>query len=283
MLSIIPTPCVVLDLETTGLDSRSDEIIEIGFCKILGNEPKMTAESFVVRPSRAIPDEIAELTGITNELVAEAPEINDVLPDFIKSINGLTVVSYNSSFDTSFLAAAAAKMNIYFTPDQFCLLRMARKNWPMSPGHSLTEICEFLKIDVELSAHRALGDVVRSIRLIQAAQSRHERNIKIEIKIKKSRATNEQGIKLPTAKNFKLSNPELFDFWPDHLYGKLWTSPDREDINLYAPGFMGGAGLVGHFPKTDNQELGQMIQDGTSIKVKKHGTVDQGITLILTT
>lgn len=93
---------IILDLETTGLHPKHDEIIEIGAIKFIDNVP---VESFrgLVKPTEEITQEITAINGITNEDVANAPSIVEVLPHFIKFIGKHTLIAHNVSFDLDFL------------------------------------------------------------------------------------------------------------------------------------------------------------------------------------
>ena len=98
------TFCIV-DLETTGGSAENSAITEIGAVKVRGGESLGTFHS-LVNPGEPVPAFIRLLTGITNELVAEAPEINAVLPSFIEFCRGTVLVAHNARFDVSFLNAA---------------------------------------------------------------------------------------------------------------------------------------------------------------------------------
>ncbi len=92
----------VIDLETTGLDPRNCEIIELGAARYENGSLK---EKFsqLVKPSAPIPEEIIRLTGIDNDMVKAAPSIDSVFEDFQKRLEGSTwVVGHNISFDLSF-------------------------------------------------------------------------------------------------------------------------------------------------------------------------------------
>jgi DNA polymerase III epsilon subunit family exonuclease len=100
------TSYVVFDLETTGL-SRKDEIIEIGAIKVVdGNEVSSFAE--LVKPEYPIPPFATIISGITNEMVADARKITDVLADFLMFIDGFVLVGHNiASFDIPFIKRVA--------------------------------------------------------------------------------------------------------------------------------------------------------------------------------
>ena len=98
------TFCVV-DLETTGGSPGADEITEIGAVKVRMGEVVGTMDT-LVKPARPIPAFIRILTGITDEIVAEAPRIDEVLPAFLEFAGGCVLVAHNARFDVGFLNAA---------------------------------------------------------------------------------------------------------------------------------------------------------------------------------
>ncbi|MDD4495812.1 MAG: PHP domain-containing protein, partial [Eubacteriales bacterium] len=98
---------VVFDIETTGLYAERDKITEIGAVRIVNGEITQEFCSFV-NPGIPIPSEITSLTGITDEMVADAPPIREVIKEFIKFAGESTLVAHNASFDISFIRKAAS-------------------------------------------------------------------------------------------------------------------------------------------------------------------------------
>ena len=93
---------VVFDLETTGFSSIKDKIIEIGAVKV---ENGVITDKFstFVNPKVPIPFEITNLTGITDDMVMEAPDIETILPQFLEFVGDAVLVAHNASFDVSFI------------------------------------------------------------------------------------------------------------------------------------------------------------------------------------
>ena len=87
----IPNKYIAFDIETTGLDSMYDEIIEIGAIKIEDGK-EIETFSTLIKPEYEIDEFITELTGITNEMVIDAPKINEVLPKFMDFINDSVIL-----------------------------------------------------------------------------------------------------------------------------------------------------------------------------------------------
>ena len=93
---------VVFDLETTGFSSAKDKIIEIGAVKVENGEITDKYSTFV-NPKIPIPFRITQLTSITDEMVMESPEIETILPQFLKFVGDAVLVAHNASFDVSFI------------------------------------------------------------------------------------------------------------------------------------------------------------------------------------
>ena len=158
-----PGSYVVFDLETTGLDGAHDEIIEIGACKIIDGKIVELFSTFV-NPNKHISKEITELTGITNDMVKDAPTINYVLPDFYKFCYGSTIVGHNVQFDMSFIYTAGRKFAYNFDNPLMDTLEMARKKVPGLRNYKLGTVAEKLSVSLE-NAHRAVHDATATAKV----------------------------------------------------------------------------------------------------------------------
>ncbi len=110
-------PFCVLDLETTGATAIDCEITEIGAVKFLGGDPAGTFQT-LVNPGSEIPPFITVLTGITQAMVIEAPDIGEALPSFLEFIGDAVIVGHNVRFDMSFLNAAAVRLGYGTLPNR---------------------------------------------------------------------------------------------------------------------------------------------------------------------
>ena len=102
---------VAFDLETTGLSSQNDRIIEIGAVILKKGEEIDRFQTFV-DPERPLERKIVELTGITEEMLQGAPKIEEVLPKFLDFIGGRVLVAHNSDFDTGFIRAECQRQGL---------------------------------------------------------------------------------------------------------------------------------------------------------------------------
>ena len=158
-----PGKYVVFDLETTGLDPLKEEIIEIGACKIVDGRIDKTFSTFV-KPSKHIPREITELTGIDDNMVKDAPTINYVMPDFYKFCDGATIVAQNTAFDMSFIHNIAKKLSYNFDHETMDTMVMARNKLPGLKNYKLGTIVDALGISLE-NAHRAIHDATATAKV----------------------------------------------------------------------------------------------------------------------
>ena len=162
--AIEDTTFVVFDLETFGLNSHKNEIIEIGAIKLKGTRIVDTFSSFV-NPNKIIPKRISELTHITQDMVDNAPTIEDVLPKFLEFTKDAVMVAHNSAFDMGFIRRDAKKyMGIDYKPPIIDTLQMARDLYPDLKGYNLDRLNKTFKLSLE-NHHRAIDDAQSTAKL----------------------------------------------------------------------------------------------------------------------
>ena len=148
----------VFDLETTGLSpSYGDRITEIGAIKLSGNKLCGVFQT-LINPERNIPEKIVEITGITNEMVADKPTISQVLPLFMDFIGDDTLVAHNAKFDTSFLRYELKECGINKNFETFCTLLASRKEVKTSANFKLSTLKNHFNLKPMGAMHRALSD-----------------------------------------------------------------------------------------------------------------------------
>jgi DNA polymerase-3 subunit alpha (Gram-positive type) len=147
---------VVFDVETTGLSAVYNKIIELAGVKIHRGEVISKFESFV-NPHEPISDLITDITGITDDMVKDAPEIDVVLKDFYSFIEGHTLVAHNASFDMGFLHMGYKKLDLEVKNPVLDTLELARFLYPEMRNHRLNTLCKKLEIEL-LNHHRAVYD-----------------------------------------------------------------------------------------------------------------------------
>ena len=147
---------VAFDLETTGLSSEKDTIIEIGAVLFSGGKEQKRFQTFV-DPQRKLDPEIINLTGITDEMLVGAPKIEEVLPQFLEFVGGRIVVAHNAKFDTSFIKEACRKQEIPYELTAVDTLSLAQQLMPELNRHKLDFVAKALKLP-GFNHHRAVDD-----------------------------------------------------------------------------------------------------------------------------
>lgn len=147
---------VVFDIETTGLSNKKNNITEIGAVKV-ENGIITDKWSTFVNPREPIPPNIVDLTGITDDMVKDAPKIEEVLGGFFDFCKGRVLVAHNAAFDTGFIKEAAKKHGFEYN---FCVLdtlMLARCMYPDLPNFRLDTLARHLHVILD-NHHRAVDD-----------------------------------------------------------------------------------------------------------------------------
>lgn len=146
----------IVDIETTGGHASANGITEIGIC-IHDGANVIKRYQTLVNPGREIPVYIRALTGISNEMVAEAPKFKTVAQDVYELLHDKIFVAHNVNFDYSFLRHHLATAGYTLNCNKLCTVRLSRKILPGLLSYSLGKLCTHLDIPNE-ARHRAAGD-----------------------------------------------------------------------------------------------------------------------------
>ena len=149
---------VAFDLETTGLSSKNDRIIEIG-AVILKNGQEIDRFQTFVDPQRKLDKKIVDLTGITDEMLAGAPSLEEVLPEFLKFVGGRVLVAHNSDFDTGFIREACLRLGYPYHYTAADTLILSQNLLPQLNKFKLDIVANALSLP-EFNHHRAADDAV---------------------------------------------------------------------------------------------------------------------------
>lgn len=154
----LPDDYVVLDLETTGISWYRDTIIEFGAVRVRDRKPVATFQQ-LVNPMRPLHWRITQLTGITNDMLAPAPDLDDVLPAFLDWCDDDTLIGHNiNRFDIKFIDIAAARLLNRHVPNPVIdTLDMSRAMFPAERHHRLVDLIQRFDI-ADVEEHRALAD-----------------------------------------------------------------------------------------------------------------------------
>ena len=266
----IPTDYVVLDLETTGLDPTWNEIIEIGAIRVR-NLDIVDTFSQLIKPSEPIDDFIAELTGITNEMVADAPSIEEVLPGFLQFVGNDIVVGHNVNFDINFLYDNCVQILGHgFTNDYVDTMRLSRRLFPEERHHRLSDLEKRFSLHNE-AAHRALSDVMLTNQCLEYLRSYVlDNGIDLKALLRRSHKSLSAKDIIATTDEFDESSPiyqKVFVFT-----GTLERMPRKDAMQIVVN--LGGICGDGVNKKTNYLVLGNndfctTIKGGKSAKHKK--------------
>ncbi len=154
----------VVDIETTGGQSSENKITEIA---IINTDGEKIIEEFstLINPERSIPSQITYLTGITNEMVKDAPKFYEVAKKIVEMTSGHVFVAHNVFFDFNFIKHEFSELGYSFQAEKICTVRMSRKILPGHASYSLGKLCNDLGIPLK-NRHRAMGDAKATCELL---------------------------------------------------------------------------------------------------------------------
>lgn len=162
-ISDFPSDYTVIDIETTGLSIHSNEIIEISALKVR-DDKVIEKFSSLIKPEGHINSFISKLTGITNEMVQEAPAITEVLPAFTKFLDNDCILGHNVHFDINFIYTNLKKYFNKELPNSYTdTMKLSRKYCKL-PSHRLSYLAEKFGISTE-GHHRALNDCIMTFEI----------------------------------------------------------------------------------------------------------------------
>lgn len=147
---------VFLDLETTGATATHDRVTEVGLIEV-DNGRFVREWSSLVNPGMSIPPGIQALTGISNDMVAQAPRFEEIARELYEAIDGRVLIAHNARFDYGFLKNEFRRLGKTFTAPVLCTVKLSRKLFPQHPRHNLDSLMMRHGINCD-ARHRALGD-----------------------------------------------------------------------------------------------------------------------------
>ncbi len=149
-------PLVFLDIETTGMGPPHARITEIGALRV--EEGKVVGTfSQLLNPEQNVPWYITKLTGITDEMLWDAPTFAAITNDLDVFLDGAIFVAHNVNFDYSFIKSEYQRQGAQFNMDRFCTVQLSRRLYPQQRRHNLDTIIQTHNITVT-NRHRALDD-----------------------------------------------------------------------------------------------------------------------------
>jgi DNA polymerase-3 subunit epsilon len=151
-------PIAVIDFETTGISpARGDRATEVAIVMVEGGRVVDRFQSLMNAGVR-IPAFITQLTGISNAMVAAAPDAVSVMSDASRFVGNAPMVAHNASFDCKFWAAELARAGLSAPQPFACTVLLSRRLYPQAPNHKLGTLVDYHGLPRTGQAHRALAD-----------------------------------------------------------------------------------------------------------------------------
>jgi len=167
-------PITFVDIETTGFSPIHCKITEVAMIRYENNSISETYTT-LINPQQTIVPKITEVTGITQEMVNEAPLFEEIYQDIRDMLRGSTFVAHSVNFDYGFLKSEFKSLGIPFHYPKFCTVELSRKLYPEQKRHNLDAIMERHGLEND-ERHRALGDAMVLYHFV----SNHMQNSSIE-------------------------------------------------------------------------------------------------------
>jgi len=156
LMNVIPD-YTAIDIETTGFSPEFDSIIEVAAVRI--RDGKIADEfSSLVNPGREIDSFISDLTGITDDMIKDAPPFEDIASKFLEFIGSDVLIGHNVSFDINFLYDNLEECNLDLKNDFIDTRRISKRIFKEMKKYTLADVAERCKVCNEEEAHRALAD-----------------------------------------------------------------------------------------------------------------------------
>ena len=184
-MTVLASAVAFVDLETTGTSATGDRVTEVAIVRVVDGEV-IEEWSSLVDPERSIPPDIQILTGITNESVKGAPTFAEIRNEVRERLEGHLFVAHNARFDYGFLKNEFARLEMPFSADVLCTVRLSRRLYPDAVGHSLDALiarhglCDPQDVvagGARTGRHSALGDaraLLRFSRVIEREKPAEE-------------------------------------------------------------------------------------------------------------
>ena len=194
----LDTEYCILDIETTGLHYQTEKITEFGIIKMKDGKEIDRFECFV-NPEKPIPQEVVEVTHITDEMVKDAETIDKVMPKVLEFIGDSVIVAHNANFDVGFIRYNCQQLGYNLDNTYIDTLGLAKDLFPDFKKYKLGILAEKLNIKVE-NAHRALDDVITLMQVF---------NVMLTM-LKEKNITNINEIEGAFTQNINLKNLEMY-------------------------------------------------------------------------
>lgn len=253
------TVYAVIDLETTGGMSRRDKITEVAIVLFDGEKIIEQFET-LINPERSIPFEITRITGITDDMVAEAPKFYEVAKKIVEMTENAIFVAHNARFDYSFIREEFASLGYTYTRKTLCTVALSRKSFPGLTSYSLGNLIRHFDIQVR-NRHRAMDDALATVDVLQRALNLQEGKFRTQSFIK-------EGLKATQLP--QNISPEFIQSLPDAV-GVYYFLNAYDTIIYVGKSINIRKRVMQHFGKTDGKS-DKFIQKVAQIKYTLTGS-----------
>ena len=164
-------PIAVIDFETTGMSpAQGARATEIAIVLLDGQGRVLDRFQSLMRSSAWVSPFITQLTGITNAMVAAAPDAGEVMQAAARFVGSAPMVAHNAAFDRRFWQGELALAGLPALQPFACTVLLSRRLYPQAPSHALGRIVRFLDLPPADKAHRALADAQMTAHLLLRMQ-----------------------------------------------------------------------------------------------------------------
>lgn len=235
----------IIDIETTGGNSKRDKITEIAVY-VHDGQKVIKEYQTLVNPERPIPYFITSLTGIDDSMVKDAPKFYEVAKNVVELTKGTVFVAHNVGFDYNFIREEFKTLGFDFKMKKLCTVQLSRKLLPGMESYSLGKLCKNLEIEIN-GRHRAAGDALATSKLFDILLEK-DQNTLIKLSDKK------EELAIPHHISNELIKPLPEDIGVYYFY-------DNEDNLIYIGKSKNvRSRIVSHFNNNTTQKAVKMKQ-----------------------
>ena len=168
-------PLAIVDVETTGMSYKNGGVIDVGILRIEQGQVVQSMRQ-LVNPGTPLPAFITQLTGISNQDVADAPSFSEVANDVYDLLEGCIFVAHNVRFDYAFIKEELLRAGYQFRPRLLCTVRLSKALYPQYRSHKLDALIERFSIPM-LERHRAFADAEATWKALQCMVNQHDQGV----------------------------------------------------------------------------------------------------------
>lgn len=233
----------IIDIETTGTSAYRDKITEIAI--FIHNGQKIVDEySTLINPERSIPYNITQLTGISNDMVADAPKFYEVAKKIVEITADKIFVAHNVTFDYNFIKQEFKNLGFEYKRQKLCTVQLSRRLIPGKRSYSLGKLCSELGISIN-GRHRAVGDAFATVKLFELLLNVNHKNGNRNLSTINLEGTN------------KFLKKEIIHDLPEKA-GVYYFYNERDDLIYIGKSINIQSRVISHFNNTATQKAIEM-------------------------